>query len=149
MTEDEIEVFNDSLTRCLNEPRFLERFYELFLASSPEVRTKFEGTDFRKQRRTLKASFLLLMLAADGKPEGTRHLEHLAAVHGKTGRDIAPHLYDVWLECLVRAVRECDSRFTASTERVWRQMLEHGIAFMKARYDDPPVGHAGGAPGSA
>ena len=37
MNEQEIELFNDSLERCTRTFGFLDRFYELFLASSEEV----------------------------------------------------------------------------------------------------------------
>ncbi len=51
MTDAELALFHDSLTRCTSHPQFLERFYALFVASSSEVRHKFSRTDFQKQRR--------------------------------------------------------------------------------------------------
>lgn len=135
INEADIELFNDSFTRCLSDARFLERFYELFLASSEEVRHKFRNTDMQKQRRLLTASLHIMMLFADGQPEGLVQLERIAALHSKRDRDIPPHLYDLWLDCLVQAVREFDRHFTPETERVWRRMMETGIAFMKSRYD--------------
>jgi len=138
MSEEELELFHDSLSRCSSTPRFLERFYELFLASSPEVRDKFRQTDFPKQRRVLKASLYMMMLAAEGRPEGRDHLERIAVRHGRGGLDIRPPLYDLWLMSLLQAARECDPSWSAETERVWRQVMEEGIAFMKARYGSPP-----------
>lgn len=135
MMQADIECFNDSLTRCISEPRFLKRFYELFMASSPEVRDKFKQTDFQKQHRVLKASLFMIMLAADGHQEGLDHLASPGARHSKRGLDIPPHLYDLWLQCLIQIVRECDRLFTSETERIWRQMMEQGIASMKAAYE--------------
>ena len=57
MDKPAIRIFNDSLARCLSNDRFFRRFYELFLASSQEVRDKFRNTDFAKQNRMLRASF--------------------------------------------------------------------------------------------
>jgi len=57
MFRPEIELFNDSLARCLRRGELFQRFYELFLASSDEVREKFRATDFRRQRRMLQTSF--------------------------------------------------------------------------------------------
>ena len=131
----EIERFNDSFTRCVGDGRFLERFYELFLGASDEVRNKFRKTDFGKQRRMVHASLLMLMLAADGRPEGRLHLARIADLHSKRQLDIPPHLYDLWLDCLMQAVRECDREWTPETEDVWRRMMEQGIAEMKAHYD--------------
>jgi hemoglobin-like flavoprotein len=130
MTEAELELFNDSLTRCTSNPLFLERFYDLFLSSSEAVKEKFKHTDFKKQRRMLQASFYMLMLAAGGKPETRGHLERLAEIHGQNGHDIPPQMYQTWLDCLIQAVKESDPRFTPETETVWRQMMTRGIEFM-------------------
>ena len=37
--------FNDSFERCINDPLFLDQFYEIFLASSDEVSAMFKDTD--------------------------------------------------------------------------------------------------------
>jgi hemoglobin-like flavoprotein len=134
MTDAELALFNDSLTRCTSNPQFLERFYALFLASSDEVRHKFSQTDFQKQRRLLQATFYMVMLAVDGYPEGTVHLERLVDPHSQRHLDIPPHLYDVWLDCLLQAVREYDGPRTPETESLWQHMMANGTAFMKARY---------------
>jgi hemoglobin-like flavoprotein len=133
MTYAEFEHFNESFTRCTSDPQFLERFYALFLASSDEVRHKFTQTDLPKQQRMLQASFHMMMLAASD-PVGTAHFERLAVLHSQSHLDIPPHLYDLWLDCLVQAVQECDPQWTPETERVWRSMMANGMAFMKARY---------------
>lgn len=134
ITEVEFGQFNDSLSRCSANYGFLDCFYELLLGCSEEVRRKFEHTNLQKQRRILMASFHMLMLAADGKPEGQIHLERIAEVHSKAHRDIPPHFYDLWMTCLLQAVKKCDPCFTPDVERVWRRMMEHGIAFMKSKY---------------
>ena len=133
-----IGVFNDSLARCLRGDQFFQRFYELFLASSEEVREKFRATDFRKQRRMLQTSFYMLVeYIALGWPECKAYLERIAAAHSKQGRDSPPHLYDLWLECLLRAVKECDAFYSTEVEAAWRFMMGAGIAFLKSRYDRP------------
>jgi hemoglobin-like flavoprotein len=134
----EVELFNDSLARCLRGGQFFQRFYELFLASSEEVREKFRATDFRKQRRMLQSSFYMLVeYIALGWPECEAYLERIAVAHGKHGRDIPPHLYDLWLDCLLRAVKECDDQCSAEVEGAWRYTMGAGILFLKARYDHP------------
>jgi hemoglobin-like flavoprotein len=136
MTSSDLELFNDSLSRCVADPRFMEHFYDLFLASSAEVRDKFRGTDLHKQRRVLKASLYMVMLAIDGNPDGLSHLDRIARLHGEAGMRIGPHLYDLWLEALIGAAREADRRFDAETERVWRATLAFGIDYMRTRYAD-------------
>ncbi len=134
MTEDALMHFNDSLERCRDNPGFVEHFYDLLMASSEEVASKFSATDFRRQKRVLMASLYCLMLATEGHPEGEAHLRRIAEVHDRHHRDIRPGLYDRWLECLVQAVRDCDSRVTPEVEQAWRSVLLPGIEVMKAAY---------------
>ena len=146
MFRPEIELFNDSLARCLRGGQFFQRFYDLFLASSPQARDKLRSNDFRRQRRMLQTSFYVLVEhIALGWPECEAYLERIAAAHGKHGRDISPHLYDLWLECLLRAVKECDDRCSTEVEAAWRYMMGAGIEFLKARYDQPVATPAGPA----
>ncbi|MCG3192504.1 MAG: hypothetical protein DIJKHBIC_01751 [Thermoanaerobaculia bacterium] len=141
MNLKDLEVFNDSYERCSASPEFVARFYELFVASSPEVAEKFRHTDFRRQKRALRASLYLMMVAVQGYPEGVAHLERMADLHGAgAGKlDIGPHLYALWLDCLLRAVRESDPFFDDNVERAWKAVLTPGIEFMKARYEGREV----------
>lgn len=134
VAEHDIELFNDSLERCTSGSGLLERFYELFVASSPEVLETFRHTDFRKQRRALKISLYMMMSAAEGRIEGDVHLERIARRHSRAELGIRPELYDLWLECLIQAVRDCDRLFNSETERAWRSVMKPGIEFMKSMY---------------
>jgi hemoglobin-like flavoprotein len=134
LNERDIELFNDSLERCTSGRRFLDRFYELFAGSSAEVAAKFANTDFRVQKAALKVSLYMIMASIERKPEGTVHLERIAARHSRGGLDIGPHLYDLWLDCLIQAVRECDPLFGEETEQAWRRVMQVGIEFLKSRY---------------
>jgi hemoglobin-like flavoprotein len=127
--------FYDSLDRCLLAPGFLTRFYEIFLASSPEVREKFRDTDFSRQTRMLRASLHMTLAAGYGSPEAPAHLERLAILHGKGGRNIGPHLYRLWLDALVQAASEHDPDFTPDLATAWRDMLTPGINILVAAYE--------------
>ena len=54
MATTDSETFRASLKRCLADADFLREFYELFMASSPEVRDKFKDTEFPRQYRILR-----------------------------------------------------------------------------------------------
>ena len=138
MTKDELALFHDSLRRCTSSPDFLERFYDLFVATSPAVAEKFNGTDWLRQKRMLVASFYLMMMAEETGTEGDAHLERIARLHSRRQIGVPPEMYSTWLECLIQAAREHDSLFTEDVERVWRLMMQKGIAFMQKRYDAPP-----------
>lgn len=133
MKEHEIALFNDSLERCA-QTDFLDRFYTLFLASSPEVQQKFATTDMKRLKKALRSSFYVMVLAAQGNAEVNGQLEQIARVHSRHGRDIKPGLYELWLDCLVEAVRQCDPIFDTETEQAWRSMMRIGIRVMKERY---------------
>jgi hemoglobin-like flavoprotein len=134
MSEDDLMRFNDSLERCRRSPDFIGHFYSLLIGSSEEVAAKFNGTDFRRQKRVLMVSLYCLMAAAEGQPEGVAHLRRIATVHDQQHRDIRPELYDQWLECLLQAVRDYDPQCTPEVEQAWRAMLSPGIVVMKAAY---------------
>lgn len=134
MNEREIELFNDSLERCTRASGFLDRFYDLFLASSEEVAKKFKHTDFRKQKRALRSSLYMMMQATEGRAEGDAHLERIAGLHSRSQLGIKPELYELWLDCLIRAVKEFDRSWDSETERVWRNMMRAGIEFMSFKY---------------
>jgi hemoglobin-like flavoprotein len=134
LASNEIALFNDSLERCTARHDFLDRFYQRFSASSQEVAEKFRNTDFNTQKKLLKTSLYMIMLAAMGKPEAQEHLERIAQVHSRNGRGIRPELYDLWLNSLIGTVRDFDPGLNADTECAWRSMMASGIAFMKSRY---------------
>lgn len=134
VSEKDCELFNDSYQRCLRKPGFLDRFYEIFVNSSPEVAEKFQHTDFRRQTAALKASLFILMLSSTRTPEVMQHLERLAEMHSRRQLDIRPELYDLWLESLLATAREFDPRFDAQAESAWRNVLGYGIEFIRSRY---------------
>ena len=139
-------AFYESLDRCLLSPGFLERFYELFLASSPEVRQKFQHVDMTRQRQVLHQSLKLTLMAAYGTPESTRGLLGLAHTHSRQARNIPPHLYQLWLDALIMAAEEHDPQFTPELVVAWRDMLQPAIQFIVTRYDHPGSAARNAAP---
>lgn len=133
---DEKTIFQASLRRCLARPEFLERFYEIFLASSPAVKAKFAETDFERQKRVLRQSFMVIEVCAESPPGSPAWsaLEDVAVAHDRHHRDIPPEMYDQWLESLVQTVRDVDPEVTDEVETAWRQMLASAIAYMRAAY---------------
>lgn len=137
ISQEQIRIFNDSLDRCIANPRFMEIFYERFIGGSPEIAAKFTNTDMKRQHRTLKASLYTAMLAADGNPPALSHLAWLRDHHHDLG--IEDEHYERWLECLLAAVRECGGEIDVRVERAWRDVLELAIQVMKS-----PAGSAVG-----
>jgi len=138
MDEKVVATFDESLRRCDSNPRFLDIFYEKFLASSPDVQEKFANTDFSRQKMLLRASFYLILLASEDEAFGPeRYLKHLAVRHGASGLEIGAHLYDLWLDSLLATVRQCDPEYSAEVEAAWEDVMGIGIGYMLGHYHDP------------
>jgi len=134
-----LAVFEASLKRCEARPDFLDRFYERFLASSPEVASKFAHTDFVRQKLSLKASFHhLLLVARDSKQGPDPYLEDIAVRHGASQLAIGAHLYDLWLDSLLETVRACDPEWFPEVEAAWEEVMMVGIHYLCANYVPRP-----------
>ena len=133
-----LRFFLDSLYRVSGEPEdqrdFLSRFYEIFLAESPEIRARFDNTDMERQREMLAQSLHEMVDFATSRVASDR-LGRVADRHSRRQRDIPPELYEVWLDSLIRTVREMDPLFCEEIELAWRVVLAPGIAYMTFRYD--------------
>ncbi len=130
-----LDIFNESYSRCLSNPSFLDLFYEKFLASSPAIRAKFEGTDFDQQKKHLQLSLSFLRMATTDY-EADRYLRRVAVVHNKRNRDIPPLLYDLWFNCMMETVEICDYQYSPDVEEAWAQALKIGIRYIVSKYDE-------------
>jgi hemoglobin-like flavoprotein len=134
--------FEESLRRCNTDSRFLDRFYERFLGSSPKVRRKFAGTDFVRQKRMLQASLQLLLVAAQGDGSAAApYLDQVAARHGAGQMAIGAELYDLWLDALLATVHETDPDWTSDVARAWEDVMTVGIRYLLDRYNHPAASH--------
>ncbi len=141
MDEKVVATFDESLHRCDSNPRFLDIFYEKFMASSPEIQEKFAKTDFARQKRLLRASFYLILLASEDEFLGPeRYLKYLAANHGARGLKIGAHFYDLWLDSLLATAKQCDPEYSSEVEAAWEEVMGVGIGYMLKHYHDtePP-----------
>ncbi|MBZ0269306.1 globin [bacterium] len=139
MNEMTVEVYENSLRRCNARAGFLDRFYVEFLASSPSVRKKFEGTEFTRQKRALRDSLRLMARAAGDPERGPEHyLRDLAARHSRADLDVGSALYDFWLDALQSTVREFDPEYDPEVERAWEEVMSVGIRYLLSQYDPRP-----------
>ena len=125
--------FNDSFERCINDPLFLDKFYEIFLSSSDEVYRKFKDTEMETQKAMLMTSLVYMSHAHKDTPG---LLSKIAERHNKNNLNINPYLYSLWLDSLVSAAKSIDPLFDVDTEKMWRETLQPSIDFMISRYDD-------------
>jgi hemoglobin-like flavoprotein len=133
-----LQIFLDSLFRVTGEPermrQFIARFYQLFIGQSPRIAGHFADTDMSQQVDMLAQSLHVMVEFSTTRVASERLIE-VAIRHSRAERDIAPDLYDAWLESLLASIREFDDQFNDEVELAWRVVLSPGIAYMKFRYD--------------
>lgn len=133
--EVDLQSVEHSLERCGANPRFLERFYDLFLAASPAIRAKFKDTNFHRQRRMVQASLHgVVAFVRYGESWPDPYLREVAETHSRRDLDIAPELYELWLQSLLQAVAEHDPQHNAAIHYAWQRVMRVGIGFFTSRY---------------
>lgn len=138
-------VFNESFDKMLGNnaynAAFIGEFYRLFFNKSPLVTEMFANTNMSAQKTMLHDS-LYTMVEFYRSKQLTSELRHLARVHGKSGRDIPLHLYDLWLDSLMEALYNYDSEFDEQAELAWRLVMTPGITYIKFMSNQPPKENA-------
>ena len=127
-------TFNGSFERCINDPLFLDQFYDIFISSSDDIREMFKETDMGTQKAMLMTS---LVYMSDAHKDSPGLLSSIAEQHDKNHLNIKPYLYTLWLDSLIAAAKSIDPLFDANTEKLWRETLQLGIDFMISKYDIP------------
>ncbi len=119
-----------SFHRCRCTENFVDTFYELFLAKSPQIAEKFANTNFSLQKLMLRES-LLEMLLFDLRTRGSQEVvEKLGRRHSKL--QVSEEMYRMWLDALCEAIRKHDPESTPELEARWRQAMQKGIDVMLA-----------------
>jgi hemoglobin-like flavoprotein len=106
------------------------------MASHPDVRPLFARTDFAEQHRLLRHGLNSLLMYAEDNPLAVKTLTRIRDSHSQRKMNIAPALYRYWMDSLLKAISEFDREFTVDLERVWRQVLEPGVEYIKSGYAD-------------
>ena len=95
----------------------------------------FGGTDFNRQRRLLRRSLTNSIMYAAGSNIVKREVDKMADVHSRAGRaPVQPHLYDYWLNSLIKAIREHDPQYNLQLEQRWREAMGKIIGHFVAQY---------------
>ena len=131
----ENELFDKSYTRVFGDgvglteaaTPFFETFYRHFL-KHPGIREAFKGTDMDRQVAMLRKSFFNLVVFYVSH-EPSAELTRIARIHHRIGID--PSYYELWLDALIRTVREFDPECDQATELAWRLALMPGITYMR------------------
>jgi len=132
---DNYDDLHQSYGRCLQSGPFIDRFYEIFLQSHPDVANAFANTDFDRQRRLLRRTLTNSIMFAAGSSIVSQEVNAMADVHSQRGKaPVPPHLYGHWLSSLLAAVREHDPQITPALESRWEQAMGRIIEHFTDRY---------------
>ena len=123
-----------SFDRCEAAGDFAERFYEVFLNRSPEIAPLFAKTDFKQQRKLLRATVYIMVTRDVDDPEAHDTLERIGHSHARAKLNIRPDLYALWLDSLCETVKGMDSEWTPALEQSWRDHMAPGIALITSLY---------------
>ncbi|QDV86198.1 globin [Planctomycetes bacterium TBK1r] len=134
MIPDNLDPVTASYHRCMHGGEFVDSFYETFMASSPEVASKFRHTDFPHQKLMLRESLLVMIMFSQGQSRVREEVEQLAVRHDRDHLDIPPPMYELWIDALCSAVEQHDPKFTPEVEQQWRDAMQPGIDLMKSHY---------------
>lgn len=132
--KEDISRVRLSYGRSIAKRDFLGRFYEIFLASSPEIARKFVNTDLEKQQELLAMSVNMVILFPQENKIAKNAVGRIRESHSRSGLNIEPHLYTLWVDSLVQAVSEHDPEFNDQLEASWRKVLQIAIDYIVGGY---------------
>ncbi len=125
-----------SFARAAEAGDVLSRFYDLFLDSDPDVKKRFENTDFERQQAMIRASLETAIFTAANDQYSQAELHRVRSTHGHSHLGIPPHLYELWRDCLIQAVSEFDPEFREPTKEAWLRVLQPAIDFIASQTPD-------------
>ncbi|WP_160152242.1 globin [Microbulbifer sp. ALW1] len=126
------DVVFQSYGRCCNNEHFFIDFYDQFMGSSTEIRDLFVDTDMAAQRHLLRNGIMQLVLHARGMAD--TKLRALGCSHSRSGYNIRPEWYGLWLDALLATLRKYDPDFSEETALAWRRAIEPGIELIRRAY---------------
>lgn len=126
------DIVFQSYGRVCNNDRFFVDFYDRFMGSADVIRQQFVDTDMKAQRHLLRNGIMNLVLHARGM--SANKLRALGESHDRTGYDVRPEWYTLWVDALMATLREHDAHFSNTVEAAWRRAIAPGLALMQDAY---------------
>lgn len=127
-------IVEASHLRCRMGGTFATDFYARFL-SYPEIAEKFSNADILKQAQLFDQGIRHVILFYH-KPKfvTTEKISALGESHSKM--NIAPHLYDIFMESLLETVKEHDPDYDDNIRTAWVEVASHGLSVMISMFED-------------
>jgi len=129
----DISSVQESYARCTLKSGFIDRFYEVFLASHPSLAPRFANTNMADQKGLLRTGISMMLLFSKENSMATNALNRIGETHSPRGMDIPPNMYAFWKDSLMQVVREYDAKLTPEVENQWGKILDHGIRYIVSK----------------
>lgn len=129
----EVDYVKQSFGRSLVRGDVIGRFYDIFLDSHSDVRSRFADTDFDIQKKLLSQGVNLAILFASGSPVGENGINRIGKSHSELGLNISEELYGYWKKSFVEAVSEFDPKFSEELKGHWEWVLQKSINHIVAK----------------
>jgi hemoglobin-like flavoprotein len=132
---DNFDDLQGSYGRCLRNGQFIASFYEVFMASHPDVQGMFAQTDFSKQYMALRRGISSAIAHAGGSSLSRNTMSQMAKVHSRGGHvPVSPELYPYWVESLLKVVAEADPEYTPALGVRWRLAMNRVTTYFIESY---------------
>lgn len=120
----------ESLKCAMEQPGFFDRFYQHLFRAAPELKPMFQDVDMEVHNVLLRKGIVALLMHVAGSSMGTKELDHLRETHGIYGLNITEDMYRIWINTMIRTVRDHSKEFDHKLEAAWRDTLEQGIRYV-------------------
>lgn len=113
-------------------------FYMRLMDADPEIRKKFEGMDMEAQASLLSHAIVMSFLFVDENQHVAKKcLDSVRETHAQHSLNIAPELYDTWLECLLATVALCDPHANDALLSDWHDVMSVAIDHIREGFNSP------------
>ncbi len=125
--------FNNSFQRAiaLDSNRFYKRFNQILVTEDPRITELFVKTDMDRMIEMLKQS-MTYMMSFSATLEDSDELKAIAEKHSNGRLNIPADFYDIWLNCMIKTVKEFNPKFEKHIETSWRVLMAPGVEYMKS-----------------
>ncbi len=113
----------------------VSEFYVHLMDANEEIRNKFKGIDMKEQASLLSHAIVMAFLFVDKNQQVAKKcLDSVRETHARHKLNIAPELYDTWLECLLETVAICDPNVNDELLSDWRDVMSVAINHIREGY---------------
>jgi len=113
----------------------VSEFYTCLMDANTEIREKFAHVDMTEQASLLSHAIVMSFLFVDKNQQVAKKcLDSVRETHARHKLDIAPELYDSWLECLLETVAVCDPHVNDELLSDWHDVMSVAINHIREGY---------------